>query len=88
MARYFKAIKGTVIRFRKLVETNKSLTRTLNFLVKVLATKNIRYQHEKPARKPFFMNGFFDATRLEAEMAVDTAPPPLEDGELDEQRSL
>ena len=59
-SKYFVALEASVNRFRKLVLTNKSLTRTLRFLERVLATKDIRYKRTPPPQRSYFMNSFFD----------------------------
>ena len=60
--RYFQAMARTVQRFRTLASSNKTFTRTLRFLERVLETKNFRYKTPAHVPRQFLMSGFFIPT--------------------------
>ncbi len=73
-AQYFVTMEGSVQRFKKLATERPILTRTLHFLEKVVATKNVKYETTPSKPKIFLMNNFMVLQDLQDSIDSSSAP--------------
>ena len=73
-AQYFVTMEGSVQRFKKLAAERPILTRTLHFLEKVVATKNVKYETTPSKPKIFLMNNFMVLQDLQDSIDSSSAP--------------
>lgn len=66
IAQYYVTMEQAVERFKKLVEKQPVLTRTLHFLEKVVETKNTKYARAPSRPKIFLMNSFIALDSIQA----------------------
>lgn len=71
---YFVTMEGSVQRFKKLATERPILTRTLHFLEKVVATKNVKYETTPSKPKIFLMNNFMVLQDLQDSIDSSSAP--------------
>lgn len=79
---YFITMQGAVERFRKLASEKPFLKRTLYFLEKVVATRNIKYEKSPEKPKVFLMNSFMNLNiceSLEKKRMPDVVAPATSD---------